>query len=149
MNKTKSIDEYIDLTSDDDNTDETLKRRSIHAENNDSNDKKAGVDAERDSKGRWKKGCASPNPGGRPSNAESIIASFRDDPRGINVIQNLIDVASTFGTDHQHRDSVTAVKLVIERLVPALKSSDINITNDDKGFVFMPTQEKAKTEEDE
>ena len=148
MNKTKSIDEYIDLTSDDDNTDDTLKRGNIQAENSDSNEKEVGVEPTRDSKGKFLPGHSG-NPGGRPRSSEQIISKFREDPRGIDVIQNLIDVASTFGTDHQHRDSVTAVKLVIERLVPALKSSDINITNDDKGFVFMPEQSKAKTEEDE
>ena len=141
-NKTdKYIDEFIEET-------ETLKTRSIHAENNDSNDKEAGVRADRDSKGRWKKGCKSPNPGGRPSNAESIVQSFRDDPKGLDVVNRLIEVASTFGTDNQHRDAVSAVKLVIERLVPSLKSSEVQVTSDDKGFVFMPEQTKARTEED-
>ena len=73
---------------------------------------------------------------------------FRDNPKGIDVINNVIEVASTFGSDKQHKDAVSAVKLVIERLVPALKSSDLNInTNEDKGFVFMPTQTDAKTED--
>ena len=89
------------------------------------------------------------NPGGRPKKGETIVDQFRDNPKGIDVINNVIEVASTFGSDKQHKDAVSAVKLVIERLVPALKSSDINLNmEDDKGFVFMPTQTDAKTEED-
>ena len=88
------------------------------------------------------------NPGGRPKSGEDICSRFRDNPKGIDVINNVIEVASTFGSDHQHKDAVSAVKLVIERLVPALKSSDLNInTNDDKGFIFMPTQTDAKKDQ--
>ena len=88
------------------------------------------------------------NPGGRPKKGETIVDQFRDNPKGIDVINNVIEVASTFGSDKQHKDAVSAVKLVIERLVPALKSSDINLnTDDDKGFIFMPTQSNAKRED--
>ena len=103
----------------------------------------------RDSAGRFKPG-SSGNPGGRPKKGETIVDQFRDNPKGMDVINNLINVASTFGTKEQHKDAVNAVKLVVERLVPALKSSDVNLTSDDdKGFVFMPPQTNAKTEEDE
>ena len=101
----------------------------------------------RDSLGRFKPG-QSGNPGGRPKKGETIVDQFRDNPKGIDVINNVIEVASTFGSDKQHKDAVSAVKLVIERLVPALKSSDINLnTDDDKGFIFMPTQSNAKRED--
>jgi len=103
----------------------------------------------RDSAGRFKPG-SSGNPGGRPRRGETIVDQFRDNAKGMDVINNLIEVASTFGTDKQHKDATAAVKLVVERLVPALKSSDVNLTSDDdKGFVFMPPQSNAKTEEDE
>ena len=101
----------------------------------------------RDSKGRFLPG-QSGNPGGRPKKGETIVDAFRDNPKGMDVINNLIEVASTFGTKDQHRDAVNAVKLVVERLVPALKSSDINLnTEDDKGFIWMPPQEDAKKED--
>ena len=101
----------------------------------------------RDSLGRFKSGTSG-NPGGRPKKGETIVDAFRDNPKGLDVINNLIEVASTFGSDNQHKDAVSAVKLVIERLVPALKSSDINInTDDEKGFIFMPTQTPAQKEE--
>ena len=101
-------------------------------------------DESRDSRGRFKPG-QSGNPGGRPKKGETIVDAFRDNPKGMDVINNLIEVASTFGSDHQHKDATAAVKLVVERLVPALKSSDINLnTDDDQGFVFMPPQVDAK-----
>lgn len=94
--------------------------------------------------GQWMPGFSG-NPGGRPKKGETIVDHFRDNPKGIDVINNVIEVASTFGSKEQHKDAISAVKLVIERLVPALKSSDININMDDeKGFVFMPTQTDAK-----
>jgi hypothetical protein len=98
----------------------------------------------RDSKGRFLPG-QSGNPGGRPKKGETIVDQFRDNAKGLDVINNLIEVASTFGTDHQHKDATAAVKLVVERLVPALKSSDVNLNvEEDKGFVFMPQQVDAK-----
>ena len=101
----------------------------------------------RDSLGRFKPG-QSGNPGGRPKKGETIVDQFRDNPKGIDVINNVIEVASTFGSDKQHKDAVSAVKLVIERLVPALKSSDINLNmDDDKGFIYMPTQTDARKED--
>ena len=100
-------------------------------------------DNNRDSNGRFKPGTSG-NPGGRPKSGETIVDQFRDNPKGMDVINNLINVASTFGTDDQHKDAVNAVKLVVERLVPALKSSDVNLTSDqDKGFIFMPEQKPA------
>ena len=104
---------------------------------------------ERLENGQFKPGFSG-NPGGRPKRGETIVDQFRDNPKGLDVINNVIEVASTFGSDKQHKDAVSAVKLVIERLVPALRSSDLNInTEDNKGFVFMPTQSQAKTEENE
>ena len=101
-------------------------------------------DESRDSRGRFLPG-QSGNPGGRPKKGETIVDAFRDNPKGMDVINNLIEVASTFGSDHQHKDATAAVKLVVERLVPALKSSDIYLnTDDDQGFVFMPPQVDAK-----
>ena len=101
----------------------------------------------RDSNGRFLPGTSG-NPGGRPKKGETIVDAFRDNPKGMDVINNLINVASTFGTEDQHRDAVNAVKLVVERLVPALKSSDINLnTEDDKGFIYMPTQKDARKED--
>ena len=141
-NKTdKSIDDYIEET-------ETSKTGIIQAENNDSKDNEARVEPERDSKGRFKPGTSG-NPNGRPPAGETIVEKFRDNPKGFDVIENVIHVASTFGTDHQHRDAVSAVKLVIERLVPSLKSSEIEVKNDDKGFVFMPPQVPAKKEDED
>ena len=142
--------EYNDLTTDvvEDETDSS-QQAIIQAENNDSNIEEVGVNGteSRDDKGRFKPGFSG-NPGGRPTSSETIISRFREDPKGLDVIKNVIAVAGTFGTQEQHPDAVAALKIVMDRLVPSLKSSEINInTNDQSGFVFMPEQKPARREE--
>ena len=76
-----------------------------------------------------------------------IIEQFRENPRGMDLIQQIFDIASTLGQKGQHRDAMTCAKLVIERLVPALKSSELKIeTDDNAGFVILPEQKKPKSE---
>ena len=130
-------------------TNNSSKQGLIQAENNDSNIEEVGVDGteSRDEKGRFKPGFSG-NPGGRPATSETIISRFREDPKGLDVIKNVIQVAGTFGTENQHPDAVAALKIVMDRLVPSLKSAEINInTNDQAGFVYMPEQKPARREE--
>ena len=128
-------------------TDKSKENFDIDFIEEDNSSKQVSIKDGKDPKtGQWMPGFSG-NPGGRPRRGETIVDQFRDNPKGLDVINHVIEVASTFGTDNQHKDAVSAVKLVIERLVPALKSSDINInTDDNKGFVFMPTQTDAKKE---
>ena len=128
-------------------TDKSKENFDIDFIEEDNSSKQVSIKDGKDPKtGQWMPGYSG-NPGGRPKRGETIVDQFRDNPKGLDVINHVIEVASTFGTDNQHKDAVSAVKLVIERLVPALKSSDINInTDDNKGFVFMPTQTDAKKE---
>ena len=129
-------------------TDKTINQNKQDYDIELESSKEGDKQGERLENGQFRPGFSG-NPGGRPKKGETIVDMFRDNPKGIDVINNVIEVASTFGSDQQHKDAVSAVKLVIERLVPALKSSDININmEDEKGFVFMPTQSQAKTEED-
>ena len=122
----------IDFIEEEDNTSEEPSKQATIKEGKDPKT------------GQWMPGFSG-NPGGRPKRGETIVDQFRDNPKGLDVINHVIEVASTFGTDNQHKDAVSAVKLVIERLVPALKSSDINLNaENEKGFIFMPTQRDAK-----
>ena len=128
-------------------TDKSKENFDIDFIEEDNSSKQVSIKDGKDPKtGQWMPGYSG-NPGGRPKRGETIVDQFRDNPKGLDVINHVIEVASTFGTDNQHKDAVSAVKLVIERLVPALKSSEINLnTDDNKGFVFMPTQTDAKKE---
>jgi len=103
----------------------------------------------RDSKGRFKPGFSG-NLNGRPPAGETIIDKFRSHPKGNDVINNIIEIASTLGSGKDHRDALACAKLVIDRLVPSLKSSEINLnTEDDKGFVLLPETKKPPMEGDE
>lgn len=127
----KNIDDYIDSEG---SKEETSKN----------GDK---LEVTRDSKGRILPGSKL-NPNGRPPAGETIVEKFRNNDKGLDVINNIIKIASTLGQDGQHRDALACAKLVVERLVPTLKSSDLNLsTGDETGFVVLPEQKKAKRDD--
>ena len=97
----------------------------------------------RDSKGRFQKGVSG-NPNGRPPAGKTIVDQFRDNPQVSSVIAKLFKVADTLGTDNPDKDALSASKLIIERIIPSLKSSDLQIETTEKGYVVLP-----ETEEDD
>jgi hypothetical protein len=105
------------------------------------------LDKNRDSKGRFVSGNNA-NPNGRPKIGETIVEEFRENPKGVELINRIFEIASTLGQKGQHKDAMTCAKLVIERLVPSLKSSELKLgVDENKGFVILPPQEKPKIEE--
>ena len=101
---------------------------------------------ERDYHGRFLPGTSG-NLNGRPPAGEDIVSKFRDNPKCISVLEKIFKVASTLGDEDQHKDALPAAKMIAERLVPMLKSSDLQLNTDgDQGFVFMPTQESPEKE---
>ena len=95
--------------------------------------------------GKWKAG-QSGNPKGRPK-GNTIVDEFRANPKGETLIENIFKIASTLGTQSQHKDAMTCAKLVIERLIPSLKSSELKVENNENlGFVYLPEQKKPETE---
>jgi hypothetical protein len=95
--------------------------------------------------GKWKAG-QSGNPKGRPK-GNTIVDEFRANPKGETLIENIFKIAGTLGTQSQHKDAMTCAKLVIERLVPSLKSSELKVENNENlGFVYLPEQKKPETE---
>jgi len=103
---------------------------------------------ERDSKGFWIKG-QSGNPKGRPPKGMSIAERFRSNPTGEFVLEKIFDIASTLGSDLQHDDALQCAKMVIERLVPSLKASELKMTTEDSGVVIMPAQIPATVDADD
>ena len=98
-----------------------------------------GITEFRDSKGRFTSGNSYGQ--GRPPANESIVQKFRDNPKGQDILNSIFKIANTLGTDKQHKDAMNCTKLIIERLIPALKSSELKIdTDDNKGFVILPAQ---------
>ena len=100
----------------------------------------------RTSNGRFRKGFSG-NSGGRPKKDESIVERFRNNSQVISVIEKLFKVASTLGTDTPDKDALSASKLIIERIVPSLKASEMRIdTDNDTGLVFLPSQSEPDKE---
>ena len=126
----KSIDDYLD-------SEDSSKKSSKNG---------SDLDVTRDSKGRILPGSKL-NPNGRPPAGETIIDKFRSNEKGLDVINNIIQIASTLGQNKQHKDALACAKLVVERLVPTLKSSDLNLNTDvETGFVVLPEQKETPRE---
>ena len=106
-------------------------------------DKDQGV---RDEFGRFRPGHSG-NKNGRPPAGEDIVSKFRSNEKAQGVISKLFAVANTLTDDKPHKDSIAAAKLIIERIIPSLKASELRLTeNDDTGFVLLPTPEEPDKE---
>ena len=100
----------------------------------------------RDNLGRFKPGTSG-NPNGRPPAGQTIVDKFRDNEHAQGVINKLFQVANTLGTDNPNKDAIQAVKLIVERLVPSLKASELNVTDGtDQPFILMPEPKEPDKE---
>ena len=97
--------------------------------------------------GRFKKGGPSPNPKGRPKKDDTIVERFRSNEGCQSVINKLFAVANTLDDHTPHKDAIQAAKLIVERLVPSLKASELRVDTDgDAGMVYLPSQEEPEKE---
>ena len=100
----------------------------------------------RTSDGRFKKGFSG-NYRGAPKKDESIVERFRGHEGCQSIINKLFQVANTLGDTKPHKDAISAAKLIVERLVPSLKASELRVdTEGDQGFVFLPSPEEPDKE---
>ena len=89
----------------------------------------------------WRKG-QSGNPDGRPPAGKTVVEKFRSNPKAEVVIEQIIEVASTLGTDDQHPDAMPCAKIVAERLIPAVRAQTISLDNEgfNLGPILLPTR---------
>ena len=107
---------------------------------------KERVVAKRDAHGRLLPGSTA-NPNGRPPAGQTVVDKFRDNPGAQAVINKLFNVANTLDDTKPHKDAIAAAKLIVERLVPSLKASELRVDTDgDQGFVFLPQPEEPDKE---
>lgn len=93
--------------------------------------------------GRFVKGNNA-NPKGRPKSGTTIIENFRDNPHSDVVIQNIYKIASTLGTDDEHPKAFECSKLITDKLIPTLKAQELNISGEDRGFIYMPEPKESE-----
>ena len=80
---------------------------------------------------------------GRPKKDESIVERFRNNDSCQSIINKLFAVANTLGTDRPDKDALASAKLIVERLIPSLKASELKLSDgDEKGYVLLPTPEE-------
>ena len=100
----------------------------------------------RNADGTFKKGFSG-NKGGAPRKNQSIVERFRDNEKAQSVINKLINVANTIDDPKPHKDAISACKMIVERLLPSLKASELRVdTEGDQGFVLLPTPEAPDKE---
>ena len=100
----------------------------------------------RDEKGRLLPGQTA-NPNGRPKGKSSVAEAFRSDPKSLDVLNKVIQIASKLGTVNEHKDATSCAKVVVDKIVPTLKAQDISIETDGMaGFVVLPKEEASKKE---
>ena len=97
--------------------------------------------------GQLLKGQSS-NPAGRPKKDHTIVDIFREHEGAKLLIEKLYTVASTLGTDEVDKDALASAKLIIERIVPSLKASEIRVDSDGgDNMVYLPSQEDIEDAE--
>ena len=109
-------------------------------------DKTEAVKPERNDKGHYLKGQCG-NPKGRPKGKSSTAEAFRSNPKALDILNKVIEIASTLGTDEEHKDATSFSKVVVDKIIPTLKAQDISIETDGSaGFVILPKEEVSKKE---
>ena len=102
----------------------------------------------RTSDGRFKKGVSG-NPNGRPKKDDTIVERFRSNEGCQSVINKLINVANTIDEPNPHKDAISACKMIVERLLPSLKASELKVSDSDEtGFVFLPNPVEPDKEDE-
>ena len=79
---------------------------------------------------------------GRPKKDESIVERFRNNDSCQSIINKLFAVADTLNDAEPHKDALASAKLIVERLIPSLKSSDLQIETSELGYVVLPEPEE-------
>ena len=142
----KNSSKLIKSNDTDDKMVETIEEKKTSENNDNSTESEQNIESGRDVRGRFTAGNTFSK--GRPKKEASITEKFRSNPKAMDLFQNIFDIASTLGKKGQHKDAMNCTKLIIERIVPSLKASELKINSDnDSGFVYLPPQKEVESEE--
>lgn len=72
------------------------------------------------------------NPNGRPR--ISLAQELRRNPNIQSVIDKVVDTACTLGTEEEHPQAVSCAKIIMDKSIPNLKASEIQV----EGNISLP-----------
>ncbi len=108
---------------------------------------KKEVKPKRNEKGHFLKGQCG-NPKGRPKGSTSTAEQFRNNPKALDILNKVIEIASTLGSKEEHKDATSCAKVVVDKIIPTLKAQDISIDTDGSaGFVILPNEKPSEKED--
>ena len=96
----------------------------------------------------WKKG-KSGNPKGRPPKEKTLKALLNDNPRNKKLLKKLYDIAMTLGTKNEHKEAVRVTNILLNKIVPDLKSTELEVNQTIQGYVVLPEGKKYESIEGE
>ena len=92
----------------------------------------------------WQKG-KSGNPHGRPPADKTLVDKFRTNPKAVKVIDQIVEVANSLGTQNQHEHAMACAKIIADKLIPSMKVQDIKIEDERPwGSVILPAIPETK-----
>ena len=86
----------------------------------------------------WKKG-QSGNPNGRPKKGDSVADLIKRSRHNGEMVKKLYKVAGTLGTKDEHKQALACAKILLDKIVPDLKSQELQVENTNPGYVLLPT----------
>mgnify|MGYP004344572633 CR=1 FL=1 len=94
----------------------------------------------------WKKG-QSGNPNGRPPKGQTVKDLLNCPRKSSKMVKKLFKVANTLGTKKEHKYALQAQKMLLDKMIPDLKSESLEIKNVEPGYVMLPQPKNAITGE--
>lgn len=85
----------------------------------------------------WTKG-QSGNPNGRPKKGKSVADLLKRSKHNGNMVKKLYKVAGTLGTKNEHKQALACAKIILDKIVPDLKSQELQVENTNPGYVLLP-----------
>ena len=79
------------------------------------------------------------NPKGRPKKGDSVADLIKRNRCNGEMVKKLYKVAGTLGTKAEHKQALACAKILLDKIVPDLKSTELEVNNTNPGYVLLPT----------
>tara|TARA_Y100001972_G_C7644449_1_gene323798 strand:+ start:1047 stop:1382 length:336 start_codon:yes stop_codon:yes gene_type:complete len=79
------------------------------------------------------------NPKGRPKKGDAVADLIKRSRHNGEMVKKLYKVAGTLGTKNEHKQALACAKILLDKIVPDLKSQELQVENTNPGYVLLPT----------